>query len=83
MRLKAWQMAMQMRSASAEAMQLCHVVPRYKARQVLATGSLLLDGPGPGAEGVAGLGRLGLGPIRRAQLFETCEDTSRRHKDIN
>lgn len=49
----------------------------YKARQVLATGSLLLDGPGPGAEGVAGHGRLGLGPIRRAQLFETCEDTSR------
>lgn len=50
---------------------------RYKARQILATGSLLLDGPGPGAEGVAGLGRLASQPIRRAQLFCTCEDTGR------
>lgn len=50
---------------------------RYKARQILATGSLLLDGPGPGAEGVAGLGRLDSQPIRRAQLFCTCEDTGR------
>ena len=64
----------------SESVLLCvlYAAPRYKARQVLATGSLLLDGPGPGAEGVAGHGRLGLGPIRRAQLFETCEDTSRR-----
>ena len=59
-------------------LRVLYAAPRYKARQVLATGSLLLDGPGPGAEGVAGHGRLGLGPIRRAQLFETCEDTSRR-----
>ena len=52
------------------------VHPRYKARQLLATGSLLLDGPGPGAEGVAGTGRLGL-PLLRAQFFKGQEETAR------
>lgn len=46
----------------------------YKAKQVLATGSLLLEGEGPGAEGVACLGRLGLQPILKTQFFRSCVD---------
>lgn len=46
----------------------------YRSRQRLANGSLLLEGPGPGAEGVGGVGRLQARRITRAQCFRTCAD---------
>lgn len=46
----------------------------FRGKQTLANGSLLLEGPGPGAEGVAALGKLKAQAITRAQCFKTIAD---------